>query len=159
MCQNGGPRGPNMTKNMEKLHAKNDAEKDTEPKRLTQSTLVHPGVRFWRCRGRGASQPVLDSATFGLMPPNSTRSSPQRGAAEFGPKWSQGRGRVDCVRVRGRFWRDRKKCVFLIGKKTTQNPEKSAQNVPRADFVAVSGRPRVHFWPGGPRGRLAHVHV
>ena len=46
----------------------------------------------------------------------------------------------------GRFWRDRKNCVFSRGKRTTKNPEKWNQNAPRADFVAPGDRQPVGAW-------------
>ena len=67
---------------------------------------------------------------------------------KFGPKWSHGRGRVDCVGVPGRFWRDRKKCDFSIGKKSTKNHLKSILGASRGRARHIDARVRQVKVPG-----------
>ena len=56
---------------------------------------------------------------------------------------SQGRGGIDCDRVLGRFWRDRKKYDFPIGKKSTTNLlEIDPTSMSKATIGASKGRKR-----------------
>ena len=67
---------------------------------------------------------------------------------KFVPKWSHGRGRVDSVGVQGRFWRDRKKYDFSIGKKSIQNQLKSILRASRGPARHIDARVRQVKVPG-----------